>query len=266
MKEDYYKYLKKEWNKLLKKEEKYFDKCSKNTIKLYDNAVFDKLEEKIPEKVANAIEKAFEKAFEKTFINGEQLIEKTFDKDDISFEFDVNDYRIKRKPNKKTLKVVDDYAKKKQRKNQYFVATEGVSMGVVGISLVDIPVFLGMILKGVYETALSYGYDYQSEKEKVFILRMITASLDNTDDKRKKDRLAEKVVFVQEDYDIKKEIEETAKSLTNSLLMAKFIQSFCVLGVVGGAMSLAIYNDILEYVSIKYKKRYLFSLQKENKL
>lgn len=266
MKSDYYKELKKEWNRLLKKEEKYFEKYSSKKIAIYDNILFDKVEEKIPEKVSKVLKKTFYKAFEKTFVNGEQLLEKTFDKEELSFEFDINDYRVKRQPSKKSLKIVDKYAEKNQYKNKSFIAIEGISMGVVGISLLDIPVFLGMILKGIYETALSYGYDYRSDKEKVFILRMISASLDNTNTKRRKDYLAESVLFNNKLYDLEKEMELASESLTNALLMAKFIQSFFAVGVIGGMMSVAIYNDILEYVTIKYKKRYLFSLQKENKL
>ena len=42
-------------------------------------------------------------------------------------------------------------------------------MGVLGIGLPDIPVFTGMILKNIYETALQYGYSYESREEKYFI-------------------------------------------------------------------------------------------------
>lgn len=263
---NYHKDLKKEWIRLSKKEEKYFQKCSQKSNKLKENAVFTKIEEKIPKKVNSLLEKAFFQAFEKTFINGEFIIEKTFDKEDISLEFDVNDFRVQRQPNRKSIKMIDSYVKKNQRKNQSFVTAEGLGMGIVGVSLVDIPIFLGMILKGIYETSLSFGYNYQSEQEKVFILRMITASLETGVSKRKKDKLVESVLFSNEIYDVEKEMRLASKSLTKSLLLAKFIQGFIGFGVVGGAMSVSIYNEILEYVTMKYKKRYLFSLQTTNKL
>ena len=40
-------------------------------------------------------------------------------------------------------------------------------MGVLGIGLPDIPVFTGMILKNIYETALQYGYSYESREENI---------------------------------------------------------------------------------------------------
>lgn len=266
MDKDYHKELKKEWKKLIKREEKYFAKYDEKAFKEKNINVINKIEEKVPEKVNKVLDSAFYQAFEKTFVNGEQIIEKTFDKDDISLEFDVNDFRIHKQPTKKSLKYMDTYAKKKQRKNQSFVTFEGMGMGVVGVSLVDIPVFLSMVLKGIYEISLSYGYDYNSKKEKIFILRLITAGLEKSDTKRQKDKMAEVVLFSDDEYNIEKEIAKTAKSMTKSLLVAKFIQSFVALGVVGGVMSANIYNDILEYASMKYKKRYLYSLQKENKL
>lgn len=46
----------------------------------------------------------------------------------------------------------------------------GVGMGILGVGLPDIPVFTGMVLKSIYEIALSYGCEYESEGERRFIL------------------------------------------------------------------------------------------------
>ena len=51
-------------------------------------------------------------------------------------------------------------------------------MGVLGIGLPDIPVFTGMILKNIYETALQYGSAMKAGKEKYFILLLIRGSSD----------------------------------------------------------------------------------------
>lgn len=42
-------------------------------------------------------------------------------------------------------------------------------------SLPDIVIRVGVLLRGVYETALKYGFDYDSPEEKLFILKMIEA-------------------------------------------------------------------------------------------
>ena len=46
-----------------------------------------------------------------------------------------------------------------------------------GIGLPDIPLFTGMILKSIYEVALHYGYGYDTEEERYFILKLIQVSL-----------------------------------------------------------------------------------------
>jgi len=41
-------------------------------------------------------------------------------------------------------------------------------MGAFGVGLPDIPVFVGVVLKSVYEVALNYGYRYDTPEEKYF--------------------------------------------------------------------------------------------------
>ncbi|MBR0481448.1 MAG: EcsC family protein, partial [Firmicutes bacterium] len=53
----------------------------------------------------------------------------------------------------------------------------GIGLGAAGIGLPDIPIFTAVLLKGVYEVALHYGYEYDSEKEKYFVLRIIEVAL-----------------------------------------------------------------------------------------
>ena len=37
----------------------------------------------------------------------------------------------------------------------------------------DIPIFTGVLLKSIYEIALSYGFSYETEEEQCFILKLI---------------------------------------------------------------------------------------------
>ena len=54
---------------------------------------------------------------------------------------------------------------------------EGVGMGFFGLGLPDIPLFLGVLLKSIYEVALSYGYTYDTQEEQIFILKLIETAL-----------------------------------------------------------------------------------------
>lgn len=61
-------------------------------------------------------------------------------------------------------------------------AVEGIGLGALGIGLPDIVIWVSVLLRGVYETALKYGFDYDSPEEKLFILKMIeTAMLSGED-------------------------------------------------------------------------------------
>lgn len=44
-----------------------------------------------------------------------------------------------------------------------------------------------MVLKSVYEIALSYGYEYRSDEEKIFILKIIEAAMCDEDEFMQKD-------------------------------------------------------------------------------
>lgn len=250
----------KEWNDILKEEAKYLLKEEKRFKKYSDTSWVAKVEQKIPAKAQDALEKAFYQAFEKTFIHGEALIDKTVSAEEIILEFDVNEYRITKSPTQKSFQILDKAVARNQKKNTHFATVEGIGLGVAGVSLFDIPIFLGVMLKAIYETALGYGFAYKSDKEKVYILRLMVASLEYGDEKRAKDFLVEQVVFDENGtYDLKEEMRLTAKQLTKQLLVAKFIQGFFVVGAVGGAMSVQIYQQILKYATLKYKKRYLYA-------
>ena len=50
--------------------------------------------------------------------------------------------------------------------NMAVSAVEGVGMGFFGLGLPDIPLFLGVLLKSIYEVALSYGYTYDTRRSR----------------------------------------------------------------------------------------------------
>ena len=150
-----------------------------------------KIEEKIPEKLEETLDAAFYKAFLMIFEKGTGVIEKTFKGEELQLEFQVNDFRVQQKPTKRSLKKLEAAGKKSKLLNSAVTTVEGIGLGVLGVGIPDIPVFLSMLLKGMYETAASYGYDYNKKEEQILILRMIAASLADGAEKRRADRLVE---------------------------------------------------------------------------
>mgnify|MGYP002225408700 FL=1 len=60
-----------------------------------------------------------------------------------------------------------------------------------------------------------------------------------------------------EEYQEKKQIEETAGALSKELLYMKVLQGIPVVGAVGGAYDAIYMKRITEYAGLKYRHRYL---------
>lgn len=253
--------IQKELDRLLRKEEKYLKKTNKKSTQ--KQGITQKIENKIPEKLRQQLEVAFYKAFSLVFEKGSTLVEKTFSKEDLELEFQVNDFRIEKRATKKTLKKVDALSKKDHLKNMCMTTVEGIGLGVIGVGLPDIPIFLGMLMKGLYETATSYGYAYDTENERVFLMRLIVAALATEEEKQKADANVEAWIKAETaSYVFEEEKKAAAHAMATMMLTAKFIQGLPIVGVAGGAVNPIIYRKVMQYAAMKYKKRYL--LQKQN--
>ena len=140
---------------------------------------------------------------------------------------------------RKSLKLIDSQGKKSKLINSTISTVEGVGLGLLGIGIPDIPVFISMILKTVYEIALSYGFNYENEEEKIYILNLINVALSSEEEKQiyneKLNNIENKIILGLDIENIlDEEIKETSKVLSNSLLVAKFIQGLPIVGVIGG--------------------------------
>ena len=255
--------LEKEWKKLLAKEEKLlFSAENKKETKL-DRKIGEitgKIEEKIPEKLEATLDAAFYKAFLLIFEKGTSVIEKTFKGEELQLEFQVNDFRVEKKPTKRSLRKLEAAGKKSKLLNSAVTTVEGIGLGVLGVGIPDIPVFLSMLLKGMYEMAASYGYDYNKKEEQILILGMIAAGLADGTEKRKADRLVEEwigCVPATEALTFEDEVKRASEALSNAMLMAKFIQGLPVVGVAGGMSNPVVYQKVSQYAALKYKKRSL---------
>ena len=257
--------LEKEWKRLLQKEEKMlFSAENKKETKLDTKIreITGMIEDKIPEKLKGTLDAAFYKAFLLIFEKGTGVIEKTFKGEELQLEFQVNDFRVDKKPTRHSLRKLEAAGRKSKLLNSAVTTVEGIGLGALGVGIPDIPVFLSMLLKGMYEMAASYGYDYNKKEEQILILRMITAGLADGAEKRSADRLVEEwlgFVPATKARTFEEEVEQAAEALSNTMLMAKFIQGLPVVGVAGGVNNPFVYQKVSQYAALKYKKRYLAS-------
>lgn len=251
-----------EWWQFQKKEQKFL--ASRTEKK--DTFLNKKLAEKVPEKLQGTLDSAFAKAFGMIFEKGTGIIEKTFKKDELQKSFKINEYADEVWQTRGSLKVFEKKAEKAGRLNLLVSGAAGIGMGAFGAGLPDIALFVGFILRSVYEIALDYGYDYESEEERRFILLLIEGAVSYGDELRKIDDMLNAYIEqkeVPDNYDEKQQIERTAAGLSKELLYMKFLQGIPIVGVVGGAYDVVYLKKITEYANLKYKKRFLLKKKKE---
>lgn len=233
------------------------------------------VERKVPETLQNTLEAAFTKAFVTVFEKGSGLIEKTYRKDKQISRFKQNKWEMEQENfNRKSVKRFERQARRTAGKNLAISTVEGIGFGIVGLGIPDIPIFVSVLLKSIYEIAISYGFRYTTEKEKLFILKIIDAALQNGDTLRKKDAEVNKLIaryyeeetipekvgetdeFVTE-LQIIRQIDTSAQALSHELLYGKFVQGMTFVGVVGGTADYTCLKRIIDYASLKYKRRFL---------
>ena len=248
----------KEWMALEKKEARYLMRRREEKT---SSALQQKLEEKIPEKLEETLNTAFIKAFDLVFEKGTGLIEKTYNKDQQKTDYQVREYAAGLKESRKTVKAFGRQSQGTRMKNLMISGVEGVGLGLLGIGLPDIPLFTAVILKSVYEIALSYGFEYESEKEQWFILKMIETALKKGEELERNNSLLNAWIDqngIGETVKGRKEqSKETAAALAEALLYMKFLQGIPVVGVAGGAADTVYLKKITYYAELKYKRRFL---------
>ena len=167
------KEIEKELQKITKAEERMCRQSEKKKEALWKT----KLEEKLPDKIMAGLQKAFSKAFSLIFEKGNIIIEKTYDRDSLEKDFQIRDFAVDLKGGRKEIGELKKAAVGGSAINTLLTTVEGIGLGVLGIGLPDIVIWVGFLLRGVYETALKYGFDYELPEEKVFILELLEAAM-----------------------------------------------------------------------------------------
>jgi hypothetical protein len=256
------KILNQQLKHLEKQEQKILSHSDHSLMNATLSPVINKIQSKIPDKLKSVLDKAFYKGFQLVFEKGSPYIEKTYNKEQIELEHDINNYALDKKFSSKHIKRLDRQSKQSKMINTSFSVLEGGILGLLGIGLPDIPIFLSVIVKTIYEVALSYGYQYDTPEEKNYMLLLICGAITKGEQQREIDLELEllgdnidKDVIIN--FDLEKQIKATSNILSDALLTAKFIQGIPILGIIGGAVNYNIVNKIGNYAGLKYKKRYL---------
>ena len=266
--------LEKEWKAIEKREQR----LAKLALQGKDSAWKGKLEEKVPPKVSRALEAAFCKAFALVFEKGTGIIEKSYDSADlrqagrakmlngdyVAQDAVVIDVGINVDENGKLCGDVDQASM--ESRNLLLTTVEGIGLGALGIGLPDIVLFVGMLLKGIYETALRYGFSYDTPEERLWILKAMEASLTKGSGWLERNQAVDQIMagsVVPDQEALKRQRDRTAQTFAMDMLLLKFVQGLPLVGVLGGAGNPVYYRRVLRYVALKYRKRYLFQKREE---
>lgn len=221
------------------------------------------LERKLPAKVYEGLQSAFCKGFALVFDQGRSLIEKSYDKESLLEDQRIRDYAFQVKGGRRELKQLRKNARQSELLNLTVTTVEGLGLGALGIGLPDIVLFLSTLLRGIYETALGYGFDYAQRSEQMLILKMMAAALGAGQEWERLNREVELGPLPPEqltEASFQVQLQETASAFALDMLLLKFIQGLPVVGLIGGAANPFYYRKVLRYVQLKYHKRYLLNL------
>ncbi len=218
------------------------------------------LENKVPDKLQRTLDKAFVKAFSVLFNKGTGVLEKTYHKDELQKTYQVQKYESDLRRDYKSLKKFSQGAVNTELANTLMSGVSGIGLGVLGIGLPDILVFTGFMLKGIYEIALKFGFDYVEDQERQFILLLIHGAVSEGQDFIQIDHQINYYIAQKQfetDTTTDERIKLTADALSHELLYMKFLQGIPIVGAVGGAYDIIYTKRILEYAKLKYRRRFL---------
>lgn len=255
------KHIEKEWQQLLKAEQSFLNKNMPARTGNWQQ----KVGKFVPGKLEDTLNTAFFKAFEMIFDKGTGIIEKTYQREKKEQNYKINAYAADVRNTRRSLRAFGREANLGRSINMAVSAVEGVGMGILGLGIPDIPIFLGVLLKSIYEIALSYGFSYDTQEEQIFILKLIETALSH--DKELAEQNMELNLWMQgrntadaRRFDITREEQSrrTSDALAKEFLYLKFVQGLPVVGVVGGISDMVYQKKISDYATIKYKRRFLW--------
>lgn len=220
---------------------------------------FSFFEDKVPDKALETLKTAFSKGFKLVLKHGGGTIEKCLNSDEILKERMAREVEIELKKNKKAVKKLRADVKERYYKSLTAVTAEGAALGFFGIGLPDVAVFTGLLLRSSYESALSFGRDYTSEREKYIILLMMEGALKAGSERiiinKELDRL-----LLDDNAECRASLdaqcEKTAAAFADELTTMRFIQGFPILGILGGVANNFTFRRVMTFVNAKYRYAY----------
>lgn len=146
--------------------------------------------------------------------------------------------------------------------NLVFSTVQGGAMGALGIGLPDVPIFLGAVLKTLFEISLRFGFPYHLPQEQVYQLLLIGAAVGPEQERRcaaaDADRTAQEIRMGGTLSISREEAKRrAAHALCSAALAGKLVQGTPIIGVYGGFQNGVLLRKIGSMAAVKYQQRLL---------
>lgn len=254
-------------DKIRRKEDKIFADCLQEDQP--STGILAKVEARIPAKLVDTMDEAFYRAFQVLFEKGTGLLRLTIAEKRLRADRFIREYYLKEDPNAQRVESFHKSAHLGGVAATVLATAEGCVLGLFGMGLPDIPILMSLLLRTVYETALRYGFRYDSQQERYFILLVLSAALAKGSERREYSLMADQVGRaidrgVRLSFNLDEQMRETSKALARSMLVAKFIQGTSIVGVVGGISNFSASRRVANMANLKYQRRFLEKKKRED--
>ena len=226
-------------------------------------AAGERLEEKIPPALEDVLRGAFRKTFSLLIgSGGTRVLNHTNPKKKRSAMEEIWSKSPSPAKAKKEIRRLNRRRRNARRLQACVSGGEGTVLGILGIGIPDIPILLGILLRGLYETAAAYGFSVDSPEERAYLLLVLQGGVTEGERRRDLSHRADTLGRAIDhgwnaEWNLEQEMDVTADLLAERLLFLKFVQGIPVAGAVAGAANLSISNTVAKYAAIKYQKRFL---------
>lgn len=260
------RYYDRQLHKIRRKEDELFADCAKEDRP--STGLMAKIETRIPVMLIDTMNEAFYRAFQVLFEKGTGLLRLTIAEKKLKADRFIREYYLKEKPDAKRVESFHKSARLGGVMATVLATVEGCVLGLFGMGLPDIPILMSLLLRTVYQTALRYGFRYDSQQERYFILLVLSAALTKGSERCEYSLMADRVgrsidAGERISLNLDEQMRETSKSLARSMLVSKFIQGTSIIGVVGGLSNFSASRRVANMANLKYQKRFLEKKKRE---
>ena len=221
------------------------------------------LEEKIPPAVRQGLETAFQKAFALLLgPGGTGVLKRTYGKKKLEEAQRLWSEGLSPGEARRTLRRMERQGAAARAAEVWAAGLEGTALGLLGIGLPDIPLFLGLLLRSLYQSAARYGFSPESPEERAYLLLVLQTALAQGEERRALSRRADQLGrALDHGWPVSAGLEEETRAaaalLSRRLLVLKFVQGIPLAGAVGGPANLLLSREVSRWGAMKYRKRFL---------